>query len=163
MATNLTTQEHFALAHWSTYGQPGSSPEKRVTASEWKTHPFQKPVTSSWSVPIQPSQLSTLLNGFWPRELADKWFVYADGHDAEGHAVLHLHRSWTGMKIAEVAIEICVAGSESAPEGPARITGIIWESSEEVIKRQDERGAKETVSEVCRWVLNVERPDDGAQ
>lgn len=28
----------------------------------------------------------------------DKWFVYADGPDAEGHIRLHMHRSWTGKK-----------------------------------------------------------------
>jgi hypothetical protein len=41
----------------------------------------------------------------------DKWFVYADGPDPEGHIRLHMHRSWTGKKDDRVD---CRGGSHFA-------------------------------------------------
>ena len=37
--------------------------------------------------------------------MEDKWFVYADGLDAQGDAVVHMFRSWTGYKMAELKIK----------------------------------------------------------
>jgi len=37
--------------------------------------------------------------------MEDKWFVYADGPDAKGYITLHLHRSWTGIKVADIVTE----------------------------------------------------------
>lgn len=105
-------------------------------------------------------------------EMEDKWFVYADGPDGEGRVVLYLRRSWTGARIAEVKIQAhggAAAGAGIHGEGEedgeencgGRITGVVWESSEEVIRGMDEGTAKERVKGVCRWVLGVELGDEG--
>ncbi|MCJ1434120.1 hypothetical protein MMC27_003486 [Xylographa pallens] len=163
MPPNLTPQHASDLTHWSAYGQPGRAPAKRVTAADWKTSPFHDPITSAWTVRLEPSQLAKLLDGFLPREMEDKWFVFADGPDPEGHVYMHFYRSWTGIKVAEVDIEI---GDSSGGDGlhcAAHMTSVTWEASQEVTcGRQDERSAKRTVREVCRWVMGVELPDEGA-
>jgi len=38
--------------------------------------------------------------------MEDKWFIYADGPDVSGSATINFHRSWTGLKVAEVDIQI---------------------------------------------------------
>lgn len=159
MTEKLTTAEQSALHHWSLYGQPGEASKHRVTAGEWEVKPFVTPVTSPWDVPVSGEQLPKLLNGFRPQEMEDKWFVYADGPDVEGHAKMHFFRSWTGFKIAEV--EIAIVMEEPAQQGKksvepcARIKEIMWESSESSIRGNTEEGAKEGVLEVLRWVLGV--------
>jgi hypothetical protein len=162
MAANLSHDEHAAIRHWSTYGQPGSTPTNRVSASDWNTKPFHKPVTSSWNVKIQKSQLPLLLQGFRPREMEDKWFIYADGPDAEGRITLHLHRSWTGVKVAEIVVEAGPTEGKGGSDEPLQITKIIWESDQDVVRYESEREAKETARETCRWVLGVELEKDEA-
>lgn len=155
MAPKPTNPEHLDLAHHVMYGQAGSPPTERVTATAWRNaKPFKNSVSAPWNVPVPAGELSKLLNGFRPREMEDKWFVYTDGPDAEGHAVMHFHRSWTGYKIAEVVIEVVEGGVEET----ARIVRILFESHEELDGRTEE--AKQTVREVCRWVLTVRLPDD---
>ena len=163
MGTNVTPQEDnsLSLRHWSMYGQPGDPPTKRVMASDWKTKPFaQEPITSAWKVDIKASDLSTLLNGFRPREMEDKWFIYADEPDSSGQARLHFFRSWTGMKMAEVILQTREVDRDGTKGESAQITGIVWKSSDEGTRLETEAGVKEMVREVCRWVLNVELPED---
>ena len=38
--------------------------------------------------------------------MEDKWFVYVDGSDAQGNAVVHMFRSWTENKMAELKIHV---------------------------------------------------------
>ena len=87
----------------------------------------------------------------------DKWFVYADGPDAEGHIHLHMHRSWTGKKMIELIIEAGAITSAHLPDGSAVITGIVWESDSGTIK--DKEDAKATAREVCNWILDVQLQD----
>ncbi|MCJ1382908.1 hypothetical protein MMC17_006021 [Xylographa soralifera] len=162
MTSNLTAQQ-LDLFHHAEYGQPGRAPEKRVIAADWKTSPFYEPITSVWKVHIEPSQLAKLLNGFLPCEMEDKWFVYTDGPDPDGHIIVHFHRSWTGKKVAELAIETGGGSGEDVPDRSTQMTGITWESSKEKIQGgQDEQTAKRTVREVCRWVLDLELPNEEA-
>jgi len=111
---------------------------------------------------------------FKPREMEDKWFVYAEGPDKKGVVKLCMCRSWTGARIAEVSLSVTrslenTVGEDKGKwqekenkEWEARITELTWESDSEVIREQEEEGAKETVKEVCRWVLGVELPSDNA-
>lgn len=162
MADDLSPAESAAIRHWSTYGQNGEPSEHRVTASEWKTTPFHTPVTSPWSVALAPTELTKLLNGFLPRGMEDKWFVYADGPDVHGDAVVHMCRSWTGYRMVEVKIKVpCRDGDgegEGADEVDARIVEITYESSPERCRGQTEEGAKTMAREVCRWVMEVKLP-----
>lgn len=109
-------------------------------------------------MPLQAEQLQKLLLGFKPREMEDKWFVYSEGAD-DGRLVVRFYRSWTGFEIAEMDVMVG-NGENGSAEGVARITGITWEESEDVMKEQREDDAKETVREVCRWVLGVELPEE---
>ena len=85
--------------------------------------------------------------------MEDKWFVYADGPDAEGHAALHMYRSWTGCETIKLDIEVEKKGA-GAPR-KTQITAITWESDGEKIKNPSEKLAKEMALEVCNWVLGV--------
>ncbi|KAK4496154.1 hypothetical protein PRZ48_012133 [Zasmidium cellare] len=81
----------------------------------------------------------------------DKWFVYADGPDARGAAKLHLHRSWTGVKVIELDLQVeC---------GEACITHISWEDA----SSGGEEEAKSEALIVCDWVLNVDLDAAGCE
>ena len=81
---NLTPDDISSLAHWGLYGRMGDPSGTRVAAPEWTPVPFNSPKRSAWVVPIPSDQLK-LLNGFRPSAMEDKWFVYANRPDAEGH------------------------------------------------------------------------------
>ena len=38
--------------------------------------------------------------------MEEKWFIYADGPDALGTVVVHMHRSWTGFKTIEIKFKV---------------------------------------------------------
>jgi len=110
---------------------------------------------------IKPEQLPTLLQGFKPREMEDKWFVYADGPDDDGLATMHFHRSWTGYKMTEISIQIGKSGAKDKDdEGSIQITSITWETGGEAQRHPSENGAKETVESICKWILGVELRGD---
>ncbi|OCK75496.1 hypothetical protein K432DRAFT_171114 [Lepidopterella palustris CBS 459.81] len=138
------------LAHWSLYGQPGTQPARRVTATDWQVEPFLPSQIGSapWNVPLFPDQIKPLIAGFCPEAMEDKWFIYSEGPDAEGKLQLHFHRSWTGHKIFLLDIDLKREGSE-------HVVGITWNCSIEQTGGTDEVDAKEIVGEVCRWVLGV--------
>jgi hypothetical protein len=152
----FTPKVRSALKHWARYGQQGYTPKHRVTASQWKRKPFVKPVTSQWHIALQPHQLPILVLGFRPRVNEDKWFVYAEGPDVQGHVRLHMHRSWSGDKMAEVIIEAGPVSRNWYEDGSTFVDGIVWESDPEQIKEPSEEQAKEMAREVCNWVLNVQ-------
>lgn len=145
---------------------------------EWK--PFIKPVTSPWNVKIEPHQLPLLLLGFAPIEMGlplqhlavgdlvrthiftststkkseraseDKWFIFAEGPDHRGEARVHMHRSWTGVKLVELVIGVGIDGS-------ANLTNIIWESDPgSGLATKNAEGYKKVAREACHWVLNVD-------
>jgi hypothetical protein len=155
MAQNLSPDQLSAVRHWSEFGQKGEPSTRRVQSPEWKTSGFETPVTSTWNIQIPRTELPKLINGFLPREMEDKWFVYADGPDAEGNAVVHMFRSWTGHKMAELKIKVPLDDDGEFIEEDSKITEITWESSEERHKSQTEEGAKAMARQVCNWVLDV--------
>lgn len=130
--------------------------EKRVLPTDWSDiDTFRSPVTSTWALPkpLSPAQMTRLLDGFQPRQMEDKWFVYSDGPDEEGVVRVNFYRSWTSFKLAQMEIKLFSEG-----EGGGWVTGLIWESHPDKVNGQDAAGAKEMVAGVCRWVLGVELP-----
>lgn len=88
----------------------------------------------------------------------DKWFVWADGPDAQGRAVVHMFRSWTGHKMAEVRLQIPVDGEGRLTEADSHFTEIIWESASDRHAGVTEEGAKVMVKIVCKWCMNASLP-----
>ncbi|KAM7187496.1 hypothetical protein V8F20_010945 [Naviculisporaceae sp. PSN 640] len=144
-----------SLRHWSAFGQKGEASATRVTASHWKHLPFETPKTVQWDRLVPFTALPKLLNGFEPAEMEDKWFIYADGPDAQGNVQVHMHRSWTGHKIVELKIQVPLNDAGEVKEEDAKITELIWESNKKNFSGSEEE-AKETAQEVCHWVLDVE-------
>ena len=153
MSDSLTPSERAALSNWSLYGQKSDPPNRRVQASEFNAKPFVTPIISSWNQPVPGAEVPKLLNGFDAPEMEDKWIVYADGPDEQGQATVHMLRSWTGFKMMELKLQV------PEDEGDAHIVEIIWESSQERYRDQNEEGAKAVAMEVCRWCLNVVWPE----
>lgn len=153
MTDNLTPNEREALFHWSLYGQKSDPTTHRVQASECNAKPFVTPIASPWNQPVPSAEVPKLLNGFAAREMEDKWIVYADGPDEQGRATVHMLRSWTGHKMAELKLQV------PDDEGDAHFVEIVWESSQERYRNQTEEGAKAMAREVCRWCLNVTLPE----
>ncbi|KAF9732624.1 hypothetical protein PMIN06_012229 [Paraphaeosphaeria minitans] len=126
---------------------------KRVLASDMRTMPFTASPcvqTVAWNVFLTPEQAYSLVMGFRPRETDDKWFIYSEGPDHSGKLKVHFHRSWTGLKIAELFVVIDLKG-----EGAGKIVGIKWDGSDQTNGlEQDE--AKYMVSTACAFVLEID-------
>jgi len=105
--------------------------------------------TVSWNVFLTPEQVFNLVMGFKPKQMEDKWFIYAEGPDQSGKLKVHFHRSWTGLKIAELFILVDLKGL-----GAGKIVGIKYNGSEQT-NGMDEEEAKYMVSTTCAWVLGV--------
>ena len=146
-----------AIEHWSWYGQKGSPPERRVVASDWQTKPFEQPMTASWDQSIPSSELPKLLLGFLPGAMEDKWFVYTDEPDAQGHGAVHLHRSWTGYKNIEAKFLVKMDG-DGKVEGEAKFTEITWETTQSIVAEMTEEKAKQVVKDVCNWCMDIQLP-----
>lgn len=79
----------------------------------------------------------------------DKWFIYSEGPDPAGKLKVHFHRSWTGMKVAELFVVMDIKG-----EGAGKIVGIKWNGGEETNWMSEEE-AKYMIRTTCRWQLAV--------
>jgi hypothetical protein len=126
---------------------------QRVVASDMRTTPFPaSPLvrTIAWNVFLTPEQAYSLVMGFLPREMEDKWFIYSEGPDNSGKLKVHFHRSWTGMKIAELFVLIDLKG-----EGAGKIVGIKWDGSDQT-NGLDQEEVKYMVSTACAFVLEVD-------
>lgn len=95
-----------------------------------------------------------MLNGFRPTAQEDKWFIYADGPDADGHAVLHMHWSWAGDATVDLAIELS-RHEDLEEEIMAEIKGITWDT----VGETTEAYAKYVALEGCIWVLGIKLMD----
>ena len=144
-----------ALRAWANYGQKGQPSAHRVGPNDWNAKAFITPITSPWKATIAPKDLPKLLNGFKPGEMEDKWFVYADGPDANGDAVVHFHRSWTGLKVVALKIKIPLDEDGEVEETDSLVTDVIWESDGNGIRGPSLDTAKKSAKDVCSWVLDV--------
>jgi hypothetical protein len=124
-----------------------------VISSDWKTKPFEQPVTGAWDQSIPRSDLPKMLLGFLPRAVEENWFVYADGPDAHGNSTLHKYCSWTGDKIIEANFAIELDDGEFA-ERDTHFTTITWKSSNSLTEEE----AKDTTKEVCNWCMDIKLP-----
>ena len=104
----------------------------------------------SWNVSLTPSQASLLYLGFAPQDMSDKWFIYSEGPDRSGRLKVHFHRSWTGMKIAQLFIVMDIKG-----EGAGKIVGIKWNASQDT-NCMNEEEAKYMVRMICMWTMGVD-------
>jgi len=72
-----------------------------ITRDDWRV--FDMPVTYETSLlnkELNAAEYQALLMGFLPRDMDDRWFMYAN----EGY--VYLHRSWTGHCIFRLKIEV---------------------------------------------------------
>ncbi|KAH6669864.1 hypothetical protein B0J14DRAFT_565638 [Halenospora varia] len=141
------------MAHWSVFGRRGQRSPTRVRPSAWgKLEPFlSEPSREEWTIPIPFGALGTLLNGFLPREMEDKLFIYANGPDAEGNIKLHFHRSWTGNKEVECEIKTTGDQKDEADAWKSEFKSIAWMADDNM----NEEMAKYIVLEACHWLLGV--------
>ncbi|KAJ9138687.1 hypothetical protein NKR23_g8378 [Pleurostoma richardsiae] len=202
---DITPDQAKALAHWSMFGrQVGVPSQTRVIRSAWMSKKenegdtvergtsgdgskdrFLAPSHAAWHVPLSAAQLAVVLNGFRPRGMEDKYFVYAEGPDAEGGARLWLRRSWTGYPSLLLDLQVVVEDDEdddeddddneaeethlaSAGKGKGtevrepwsgEITGLTWETSEERNKEGTEEMAKFEALEGIHWIFGVKLVD----
>ena len=125
----------------------------KVVGSDMQTSPFPNSSrinTVSWNVFLTPEQVFSLVMGFKPSQMEDKWFIYSEGPDNSGKLKVHFHRSWTGLKIAELFVLIDLKGL-----GAGKIVGIKWNGSEQTNGMSEEE-AKYMISTTCAWVLKVD-------
>jgi hypothetical protein len=148
---------HDAISHHVMYGAKGELPTKRTVAGDWgDPGPLLKPKTASWNQIVSKEDVTKLLNGFLPADMDDKWFVYADGPDTQGKAVIHMYRSWTSDHIVEVTLMLEMDEDGEIAEKDARITGIAWTDDRQVYSDEmTEEEAKEIAREVCAWCMDV--------
>jgi hypothetical protein len=75
--------------------------KKTTTRDDWSI--FDMPVTYETTFlnkELAAGEYQALLSGFLPRDMDDRWFMYAN----EGY--VYLHRSWTGHCIFRLKIEV---------------------------------------------------------
>ncbi|KAJ9610456.1 hypothetical protein H2200_005233 [Cladophialophora chaetospira] len=151
MEKQLSPDEVSALRHWSTFGQKGEPPAQRVTSKDQKTKPIEKPATAAWDQLIPHPEIPKLLLGFQPRAMEDKWFVYTDGPDAQGNGVVHMFRSWTGMKMIEARFTVRLDDDGEVAKQDARFTELVWETAHGLT--EDE--AVDMARGVCEWCMGM--------
>ncbi|KAK0620157.1 hypothetical protein B0T14DRAFT_566935 [Immersiella caudata] len=153
-----------AVIHY-TFGRSGYLETRPALKSDWKRRTaFRNPVTVSWRVPLLTLHATMrLLHGYRSRSMDDKWFIYADGpiasSDGTTIATVHFHRSWTGYKVAELAVTL---SHPESPEWTGEITRLTYEGELALPFGDDEKGvdtpeqlAKFLVVVACSHVLGV--------
>ncbi|KAF1828703.1 hypothetical protein BDW02DRAFT_574644 [Decorospora gaudefroyi] len=130
---------------------PSPQPPRRVLPSAIATLPFPgKPLIIRWNIFVPPAHIFSLYRGFVPNDMSDKWFIYSEGPDQAGKLKVHFHRSWTGMKVAELFVVMDTRG-----EGAGKIVGIKWNGGEETNWMSEEE-AKYMIRTACKWQLGVD-------
>ena len=91
-------------------------------ASDWRTSPPGRMRPLDFELVLDPARAERLLLGTVPREMEDKWFVYADGDH------VHFHRSWTGNLVFRLTVERSAGGQvrftdAQVNDDPAQYTG----------------------------------------
>lgn len=83
----------------------------------------------------------------------DKWFIYSEGPDRQGKLRVNFHRSWTGLKAAQVVVDV-TSGSE-------HVGSITWDNGEQA-GRQSLDEVKGIIAGAFKWVLGVELSETAA-
>lgn len=180
---------------YSLHGPPG--PPRAPGFALAPAAPFVEPRTAEFRVRVEERDLEVLLGGCgagvpacpWQDvceagedggEVPEgKWVVFAEEGVGMGVVRVHMHRSWTGVKLIELTVD--TVPSRPLLDGPAdlgddvgplahangqrvemesgpRITHITFETHEDYkLKGADEGVYKRVALEVCWWVLGVWR------
>jgi hypothetical protein len=112
-----------------------------------------QPLITPWEIFLPPSQIYSLYLGIMPKDMTDKWYIFSEGPDLAGKLKVHFHRSWTGMKVAELFVVMDTKG-----EGAGKVVGIKWNSGEEMNWMCEEE-AKYMIRTACKWQLAVDLED----
>ncbi|PHH83231.1 hypothetical protein CDD82_2842 [Ophiocordyceps australis] len=134
---------------------PIRSPTRiRAQASHWEHTHIQLPLTAPWDAEIPPSNVPRLLNGFIPRDMDDKWFIYAEDVDAQGDVLVRFCRSWTGIErlVLKVRVELDDKGGVNEDAG-AKVTQMTWDGGE---WNPGEDAVKEMAIQACEYILECE-------
>ncbi|KAF2748424.1 hypothetical protein M011DRAFT_457744 [Sporormia fimetaria CBS 119925] len=110
-------------------------------------------ITRPWTLPLSAPSIYSLVQGFTPRDMEDKWFVYSEGPDRSGRLKTHFFRSWTGRKVAELFLVVDMEGPEA---GEGRVVGVKWDAGDEGGEGIGEVEVKEVVRGACWACWGVE-------
>jgi hypothetical protein len=135
----------------------------RTVAEDFITQPFRDPKEMAWTVPLPQYQVDHLLRGCIPKRAEDRWFAYADGPGQCGTATLHIFKSPTGNKVAEVTIHIPFPDASGSFNSPPRITHLIWESSKAIMPGNTPERAIQSIREIYTWTLATQQPQEDSQ
>lgn len=138
------------------FGRRGEASKDRVQGKDRNLKSIQIPITALWDASVPSSQLTKLLNGFMPQDMDDKWFIYADGPDADGSVVVHMHRSWTSYEVYRLMLNVPLDAEGNVKEEDSNILELMWETDENRYRGGDEDHEKEIITSVCKWMLGVE-------
>lgn len=144
-----------ALRDWASFGKPRESQLARVKRGDWKVESFSKPIITPWELSLPDDSVNKLLAGFLPKNMDDKWFVYTEGPDTEGNAVVHIIRSWTGFAIADVQLKLVMGDNGQPQDFGAKFTQLTWESDDERARLRTPERVKESVISVCKFQLGI--------
>ncbi|PSN59972.1 hypothetical protein BS50DRAFT_564572 [Corynespora cassiicola Philippines] len=131
-----------------------SASANRVTGVGWNVNPIEHPMTAAWSLPIEDSEFRSLIRGFQPEAMEDRWMCCTDGPDQQGSIVVHIYRSWTRKEQFQLKAKALTVDGEAGGNGTsgAEITEIKWDRGSEP-NEVAEPQAKDLAAMVCRYVL----------
>jgi hypothetical protein len=107
------------------------------------------------------------------RATDDMWFIYSNGPGGQGLLHVSFHRSWTGVKVFELIIDLGCEGPHHdmfrsqtlGQNGEPRVLTIVWETQPEYVFLDGrEKTVKDVARKVCGWVLGVALgPEEGTE
>ena len=118
---------------------------------------IKNPATAQWNISLTYAEYTKFLQGFTPRDMDDKWVIFADLPDTYGNTTIRFARSWTGSE--QISLDL-IAGDLGKTDVNvwARIVRIVWEKREEPgAFLSTEEGAKEVAQNLyTNYVLNMD-------
>ncbi|PHH66139.1 hypothetical protein CDD81_202 [Ophiocordyceps australis] len=127
----------------------------RAQASHWEHTPIQQPAKASWDADIAPSSVPSLLGGFIPEQMEDKWFIYAQDVDAQGNVLVHFCRSWTGAEVLVLGVRVGLDDEGGVDQGAAaKVVEITWEDGGSA--DGGEEAAKNMAVRLCKGILECD-------
>lgn len=158
-SSSLDPEQFAALEHHVNYGAPSTPPTERVLKDDFgaaRAGPLLKPKTAAWDKFVPASEVQKILNGFMPRDMDDKWFVYTDGPDEHGRSIIHFYRSWTMYKLLEVTMMLPLDDEGQTVNQDARLTEIARTDDRDVYNDEmSEQEAVEMALGVFKWCMHV--------
>ena len=104
-----------------------------LSRASWKNSPPEGAlVPVGYVKSFTPSEVAALSQGFLPREMEDRWFIFREGDS------LFFHRSWTGLFVFRVDLRV-------HPDNSAEVLAAFADSAHP--------GALETLQNLVRFKL----------